>query len=260
MEIVHTVDQYRSVRCALRDKTIGFVPTMGALHAGHAALIKKSVADCDFTVVSVYVNPTQFDNSDDLRKYPETLEKDVELASSLGAALVFAPDYVEMYPDGYRYQVQETAFSKELCGAHREGHFTGVLTVVMKLLNIVRPHRAYFGEKDFQQYVLIRDMAEAFFMDVEIVACPTVREQDGLALSSRNLNLDCESRKKAPLIHRLISSAASDDEVERKLNEAGFDVDYVVSKYHRRFVAARMGKGAAQVRLIDNVPLPGDDK
>lgn len=257
MEIVHTVEQYRSVRCALAGESIGFVPTMGALHAGHAALIERSVADCDFTVVSVYVNPTQFDNPDDLRKYPETLEKDARIASALGAQLMFAPDYEEMYPDGYRYQVRETAFSNELCGAHREGHFAGVLTVVMKLLNIIKPHRAYFGEKDFQQYVLVRDMARTFFMDVDIVSCPTVREEDGLALSSRNLNLDCESRKSAPLIYRLISSAASDDEVAQELKRAGFDVDYVVSKYGRRFAAARIGKGPGQVRLIDNVPLAG---
>lgn len=254
MEIVHTVDACRSTLESLQAGRVGFVPTMGALHAGHEALIRQSVSDCDFTVVSIYVNPTQFDNPDDLENYPQTMARDSEIATSLGADLIFAPGYREIYPDDFRYEVNETSFSRELCGAHRPGHFTGVLTVVMKLLNIVRPDRAYFGEKDYQQLQLIRGMAQAFFLPVEIVGCPTVREADGLALSSRNLNLDCESRAKAPLIHELIVSDRSDDEVEVQLTEAGFDVDYVVTKHGRRFVAARIGKGDRQVRLIDNVP------
>lgn len=254
MDVVHTVDACRSSLATLHDRQIGFVPTMGALHAGHEALIRRSVADCDFTVVSIYVNPTQFDNQDDLENYPQTMAGDTEIAEALGVDLVFAPNYREMYPDDFRYEVNETEFSRELCGAHRPGHFTGVLTVVMKLLNIVRPDRAYFGEKDYQQLQLIRDMAAAFFLPVEIVGCPTVREADGLALSSRNLNLGCEDRAKAPLIHELISGDQSDDEVAAQLTEAGFDVDYVVTRDGRRFVAARIGSGDERVRLIDNVP------
>jgi pantoate--beta-alanine ligase len=256
MELVDTIDRYRAVREGLSGRSVGFVPTMGALHEGHASLIRRSVADCDFTVVSVYINPTQFDNPDDLDSYPATLDEDMELAGSLGADLLFAPNYVQMYPDEFRFRVDETTFSRELCGAHRPGHFTGVLTVVLKLLNIVRPDRAYFGEKDYQQFRLIRDMADAFFLDVEIVGCPVVREEDGLALSSRNVNLDCAAREKAPMIHKLIAGDASDEEVGEQLTRAGFKVDYVVSKYGRRFAAARIGEGAREVRLIDNVALP----
>jgi len=253
---VSTVAQYRRIRQEeIGTARLGFVPTMGALHKGHESLIEKSVGECDITIVSIYVNPTQFDNPDDLNKYPETLDEDLRIAEALGVDYVLLPRYEALYPDAYRYKVVETEFSKTLCGAWRDGHFTGVLTVVMKLLNLVRPDRAYFGEKDFQQYKLIRDMASAFLMDVEIVSCPIVREEDGLAMSSRNLNLDEASRRKAPLIHRLIASRKSDGEIARELMAAGFEVDYVTTLEGRRFAAARLGKGAAQVRLIDNVPL-----
>lgn len=250
MERVHTVAALRAVLADSKRAKVGFVPTMGALHAGHTALIDRSVAENDVTVVSVYVNPTQFDNAADLEKYPLTLDRDAQLAGSHGADVLFAPNYAEMYPDDFRYRIDETAFSRLLCGAHRPGHFTGVLTVVMKLLNIVHPDAAYFGEKDFQQLQLIRGMAEAFFLDVEIIGCPTVREQDGLAMSSRNLNLDDGSRKLAPSMHELISSDLPDDDVRAQLDQLGFDVDYIETHHGRRFAAAKLG----QVRLIDNVP------
>lgn len=248
MQVLHSVAELRAALAARRG-TRGFVPTMGALHAGHTALIDQSVADNDTTVVSIYVNPTQFDNAADLEKYPLTLEADQASAASHGADFVFAPNYAEMYPDGFSYRVDETAFSRELCGAHRPGHFTGVLTVVMKLINIVRPDVAYFGEKDYQQLELIRGMAEAFFLETEIRGLPTVREHDGLALSSRNLNLDAASREIAPRLHELIDSELTDEEVRARLGAEGFDVDYVESKYGRRFAAAKLGA----VRLIDNV-------
>jgi len=233
--------------------SVGFVPTMGALHDGHASLLRHSVAENDHSVLSIYLNPTQFNNPADLTGYPKTLERDLTLACDLGADCVFTPRYEDIYPDGYRYQVCEDQFSRELCGAHRDGHFTGVLTVVMKLLNLIKPDRAYFGEKDYQQYLLIRDMCEAFFMDVSIVPCATVRESDGLALSSRNELLDEKARSTAALINRLIRSSRSDDCVARSLEDMGFDVDYVVSREERRFVAASLPSGDSNVRLIDNV-------
>jgi pantoate--beta-alanine ligase len=254
VKIVHSIAELRDWRRHTGGASLGFVATMGALHPGHESLIKRSVAECDMTVVSIYVNPTQFDHADDLTSYPRTLEQDSLIAESFGADLVFAPAYQDIYPDDFRYQVHENEFSRELCGAHCDGHFTGVLTVVMKLLNLVKPDRAFFGEKDYQQYKLISDMVAAFFLDVEIVPCETVREADGLALSSRNLNLDCESRRLAPVIHRLIESDLSDEEVACALAEQGFTVDYVISKYERRFVAARTGAGEKEIRLIDNVP------
>jgi pantoate--beta-alanine ligase len=234
------------------ESPIGFIPTMGALHVGHESLIKRSVEENKSTVVSIYVNPTQFDNKSDLAAYPETMEHDQLILESLGVDILLAPTFEQMYPDGFRYQVLEEGFSRELCGDHRDGHFIGVLTVVMKLLNIVNPDKAYFGEKDYQQYLLIRDMVNAFFLDVEIVPCPIVRESDGLALSSRNVNLDPSARKTAPIIRELIDSSASDQEVSNRLTEVGFDVDYVETRDGRRFVAAKIGEDPV-VRLIDNV-------
>ncbi len=251
MKIIDSVNAYREMRKEFEGKKIGFVPTMGALHIGHAALIERSVAECDVTVLSIYLNPTQFDNIADLEKYPATVEADLELAKNLGIEIVLMPDYEQMYPDGFRYQVEETQFSHRLCGAHRTGHFTGVLTVVMKLLNIVRPQRAYFGEKDFQQYKLIESMADAFFLDVEIVACQTVREEDGLAFSSRNLNLDNSERKLAPRLYEALVADVPDEDVCSRLTDSGFDVDYIETYDGRRFGAAKLGK----VRLIDNVSI-----
>ncbi len=252
MKIVDSVAGYIKDRPAI---DVGFVPTMGALHKGHESLIRRSVTESNITVVSIYVNPTQFDNQRDLAVYPNTLAEDKAILKDLGVDVLLMPTFEQIYPDGFRYQVSESEFSRELCGAHRDGHFTGVLTVVMKLLNIVRPARAYFGEKDFQQYQLIKDMARTFFLDVEIVPCEIVRESDGLALSSRNLNLDACAREKAPLIHNLISGNSTDDEIARQLEIAGFNVDYVQSRYGRRFAAAKVGENPV-VRLIDNVPLP----
>lgn len=254
MNVYRRMEEWRAVRRTLAG-TIGFVPTMGALHRGHASLLERSRAECDVTVMSIYVNPTQFNDPRDLANYPETLEADLALARDLGVDVVITPDYPELYPDDFRYRVEEESLSRELCGAHRPGHFTGVLTVVLKLLNLVRPHRAYFGEKDYQQYQLIRGMAEAFFLDTEIVACPIVREADGLALSSRNALLEPEGRRLAPRFHCLLRSRASDDQVRQELTAAGFDVDYVETHHGRRFGAVSVPGRARTVRLIDNVAL-----
>ncbi len=228
---------------------------MGALHAGHASLLRRSVAENDNTVVSIYVNPAQFNDPDDLAAYPCELDADLDVCESLGVSHVIVPRRDEMYADDYRYRVEETAFSRELCGAHRPGHFTGVLTVVMKLLNLVRPQRAYFGDKDYQQYLLVRDMARAFFMEVDIVACPTVRETDGLAMSSRNLLLNPSSRNLAAGLNRLLRSSRTDRSVREELERLGFVVDYVVSRFGRRLAAVSVPGRQGAVRLIDNVAL-----
>ena len=231
------------------DKEIGFVPTMGALHKGHISLINKSIAENNITVVSIFVNPTQFNDPEDLKKYPGNTDNDIRILEPLNVDYLFAPEHNLLYNDNYLYRINETIFSKELCGAQREGHFEGVLTVVMKLLNIVNPHRAYFGEKDFQQYKLIKGMAEAFFMNVEIVPSPAIRENDGLALSSRNLLLSVENRKKAAKFPELLMSGQSDKEVNSQLEKEGFKVDYIKTLNGRRFGAVILGK----IRLIDNV-------
>lgn len=253
MKVFHSLALYQDWRRGAGAAQIGFVPTMGALHIGHESLLQRSVAVAELTVLSIYVNPTQFDNPDDLQKYPNLLEQDLGCAERAGVDVVLLPTYGEMYADGFRYAIDERALSKTLCGAHRDGHFTGVLTVVMKLLNIVQPRWAFFGEKDYQQFELIRGMVEAFFLPVEVVPCATVREASGLAFSSRNLNLDAAGKRLAPKLYELISSSASDAEVSRQLTASGFAVDYIETLNGRRYAAARLGQGANQVRLIDNV-------
>ena len=169
-------------------QSVGFVPTMGALHAGHRSLLERARAENDAVVLSIFVNPAQFNDPGDLERYPRTLEEDLALAGTL-VDHVLVPDPRDMYPDGYQYRVSEHGLSATLEGAHRPGHFDGVLTVVLKLLNLVRPDRAYFGEKDRQQLELVQGMVRAFHLGVAIVPCPTVRDPDGLAQSSRNRRL-----------------------------------------------------------------------
>lgn len=253
MKHLNAVADLKTFRSAL-DGSVGFVPTMGALHEGHLSLVDRSRAECDHTVVSIYVNPTQFNNANDLENYPDTLEADIaSLAGKVDG--VFLPTYELLYPDDFAYRVDETDFSSRLCGEHRPGHFTGVLTVVMKLLNLVKPHRAYFGEKDFQQLRLVRGMAETFFLETEIVGCPIVREADGLAMSSRNLNLTATDRSLSPEFHQILLSAKDDVAARQALQDAGFEVDYVETIDGRRFGAVLMGTAEKPVRLIDNVPL-----
>lgn len=252
MRVVVDVAEWRVLRRDLTDP-LGFVPTMGALHEGHASLVRRARAENALTAVSIYVNPTQFDQASDLAAYPTPIERDLDVLAALDTDFVLLPRYEEIYADGYRYRVEETTFSRELCGAHRAGHFTGVLTVVLKLLNLVRPTRAYFGEKDYQQYVLVRDMAEAFFLDTEIVPCAIVRETDGLAMSSRNVRLDATARAQAPELHRALVAGGSDVAAAACLAAAGFDVDYVVTRAGRRYGAARLATAGGSVRLIDNV-------
>ncbi|MES3038822.1 MAG: pantoate--beta-alanine ligase [Bdellovibrionota bacterium] len=247
---MRTVKEMQKFRDGFKS-SIGFVPTMGALHAGHGSLLQQAKKENDVVILSIFVNPTQFNNAEDLVKYPKTWDKDVELAQAEGVAAIFFPDYNELYPDQYRYQVTEKEFSRVLCGAHRPGHFDGVLSVVMRLFNIVKPTRAYFGEKDFQQLLLIEGMVKAFFMDVEIRRGATVRESDGLAMSSRNLRLSPQERELAPKLKQILASSKTSAEASTKLAEAGFKVDYVEDREQRRFAAAFLG----EVRLIDNVQL-----
>lgn len=231
--------------------TLGFVPTMGALHEGHLSLVKRSISENDLTMVSIFLNPTQFNNTEDLEEYPRNPENDKELLINIGNDILITPGYSEIYPDEYRYKVQESTFSSQLCGSHRPGHFDGVLTVVLKLLNIAGANRAYFGEKDYQQYLLIRNMASAFFLPTEIIPCPTIREADGLAAGSRNQRLTAEDRAKAPLLYQLLKSSASAELARNALTEAGFDIDYVEDIDNRRFAAVYLGR----IRLIDNIKI-----
>jgi pantoate--beta-alanine ligase len=250
MKTIHSIQQFISYRKLIKS-SVGFIPTMGALHAGHLSLIRQSLTDNDKTIVSIFVNPTQFDNNNDLNHYPNLIESDLQQLQSIGVDCVLLPKFEQMYPDNYRYKVSENDLSQQFCGAHREGHFDGVLTVVMKLFNIVQPTKAYFGEKDFQQLTLIKQMVHAFFMPIEVIAGATVREQDGLAMSSRNLNLTDEERKIAPKLYQTISSGQSIKQMKNTLKSYGFKIDYLEILDNRLLIAAYLG----QVRLIDNVKI-----
>jgi len=251
MRLAHSITQWREVRHSadFSGRTIGFVPTMGALHAGHAALLERARRENERVVLSIFVNPTQFNDPRDLEKYPRTWEADMEIARSAGVDAVFAPDRGQMYPDDYRYRVTEDGLSARMEGAHRPGHFDGVLTVVLKLLLLVAADRAYFGEKDMQQLLLVRDMARAFLLPTQIVPCATVRAEDGLALSSRNVRLTAEGRARAPQFARALREGGSAEQARRLLETAGFAVDYVEDFEQWRLGAVRIDG----IRLIDNV-------
>ncbi|VFB14279.1 pantothenate synthetase [Bacteroides heparinolyticus] len=199
MEIVYTIKDLQVALSDLRvrGKKVGLVPTMGALHAGHASLVKRCVAENDVAVVSVFVNPTQFNDKNDLIKYPRTLEADCRLLEDCGVAFVFAPSVEEMYPEPDMRQFSYAPLDTVMEGAFRPGHFNGVCQIVSKLFDAVEPDRAYFGEKDFQQLTIIREMVRRMNYPLGIVGCPIIREADGLALSSRNARLSAEERKNA---------------------------------------------------------------
>lgn len=228
-------------------ETVGFVPTMGALHAGHRSLLRRARAENTRVVLSIFINPTQFDDPTDLTRYPRTIEADLAMAEGL-ADFVLMPNAKELYPDDYRYRVTEYNLSTRWEGRQRPGHFEGVLTVVLKLLNLVRPQRAYFGEKDWQQLELVRGMVQALFLPVEIISCATVRDPDGLALSSRNQRLSPGARKKAPVFGQTLRAAPDPIVAAEQLRRAGFDVDYVEDCAGVRLGAVRL----EGVRLIDN--------
>ncbi len=212
MEVVTKISDVRRLVSRARNsgKTIGFVPTMGALHAGHGSLVEQAREATDFVVVSIFVNPIQFGPSEDFGKYPRTPQADEDLCRRAGAKLIFMPSVEEMYPAGdVLTRVSVQGLDQHLCGADRPGHFTGVCTVVAKLFNIVQPDQAFFGAKDFQQTVVIRRMVADLDIPVRVVVCPTVREADGLAMSSRNAYLAPAERAQAPALYESLQAAAA---------------------------------------------------
>ncbi|MFN3477210.1 MAG: pantoate--beta-alanine ligase [Candidatus Methylomirabilales bacterium] len=194
--------QERADQLRGQGKKLGFVPTMGALHEGHLSLMRRSREENDVSIISLFVNPTQFDRKEDLEAYPRDLQGDLAKAEAVGVDFVFAPTEEAMYPSGYQTSVEVEELARRWEGASRPGHFKGVATVVTKLFNIVKPHRAYFGQKDYQQALIIKRMVQDLNLDVEIVVLPIVREPDGLAMSSRNVHLQPEERKAALCLHR----------------------------------------------------------
>ena len=207
--LVTSIDDIRAALSSVRHEParVGLVPTMGALHAGHATLIERARRECNPVVVSIFVNPLQFDRKDDLEAYPRTVDADLSLCSSLGVDFVFAPEPAEMYPREPSCVIRVGKVAEHLCGHYRPGHFDGVATVVMKLFQIVQPHRAYFGEKDAQQLAVIRHLVRDFNVPLEIAAVSTVREDDGLALSSRNRRLRPDERPLAISLYSALCAA-----------------------------------------------------
>jgi len=252
MKVFRDVNEWISFRKSFpAEKTLGVVMTMGALHEGHFSLIRRCKKENDYTICTIFVNPTQFDRKDDFDKYPITLDADSSALENLKTDFLLLPDYKQIYPDEYHYKVMENDLSTILCGATRKGHFDGVLTVVMKLLHIVNAHKAYFGKKDFQQYRLINKMAEAFFLDTEIIGCEIIRESDGLAMSSRNVRLSVAGRGKASFYASTFKKDLPLNEIRQILEDNDIKVDYLEERFGRRFVAVFI----ENVRLIDNFEL-----
>lgn len=249
MNIVTKVNEWQLIRRELKSETIGFIHTMGNLHAGHMSLCNRSQSENDLTVAAIFVNPKQFNQLADFELYPRTLEQDKMLLvdAKIDYLLLFSEN--EIYNDAYEVKVSETNLSTVLEGEFRPGHFSGMMTVVLKYLNLVQPNRAYYGEKDFQQLLLIKKMAAALFLPYEIVGCETVRAGDGLALSSRNARLTDEQKTKAALFAQLLQSDLNEEEVKQKLDMLGFKVEYIIQQWGRRLGAVWLD----QVRLIDNV-------
>ena len=216
MKVVHTINEVREIVKNWKKEglSIGFVPTMGYLHEGHKSLILKSVSENDKTVVSVFVNPTQFGPNEDLAKYPRDLLRDTKLVESAGADLIFNPEPSEMYPEHFTTTVNTSEVTEHLCGAKRPVHFGGVCQVLTKLFNIVTPNKAYFGQKDAQQLAVVKRFVRDLNFDIEIIGCPIIREDDGLAKSSRNTYLSPEERKAAPILYKSLLEG-------KKLIEAG---------------------------------------
>ena len=277
MKVIHTIKDLQAELTVLRaqGKKVGLVPTMGALHVGHASLVKRSVSENGVTVVSVFVNPTQFNDKNDLAKYPRTLDADCRLLEDCGAAFAFAPSVEEMYPQPDTREFSYAPLDTVMEGAFRPGHFNGVCQIVSKLFDAVQPDRAYFGEKDFQQLAIIREMVRQMDYKLEIVGCPIVREEDGLALSSRNKRLSAQERENALNISqtlfksRTFAASHTVSETQKMVEEAieaapGLRLEYfeivdgntlqkVNSWEDAQYVVGCITVFCGEVRLIDNI-------
>ena len=256
MRTCRAVAEVRAALESRRGGVIGLVPTMGALHAGHLALLAAARAECDSVVLSLFVNPAQFGETADLDGYPRGEERDLALAADAGADLAFVPAGEEMYPPGYQTWVDVVELGSTLEGAARPGHFRGVATVCLKLFTVVRPDLAYFGQKDAQQVAVLRRLIRDLELELELRVVPTVRDPDGLALSSRNARLSADERRRALALPRALSTGKP-EEARRILEEAGVEIDYVeTAPFDPPVLAAAIRVGST--RLIDNIPLRGD--
>ncbi len=231
---IKSIDEMQKISKAYKKngKTIGFVPTMGYLHEGHISLIRCAKKENDIVIVSIFVNPLQFGENEDLDKYPRDIKRDLTICNNEGVDVVFNPSYEDMYPEGFQTYVVVEELTKGLCGDYRPGHFRGVTTVVTKLFNIVKPDRAYFGKKDYQQFKVIQRMVKDLNMDVEVIGCPLIREEDGLAMSSRNKYLSPEERESALSLSRALFRAKEMfEEGERSAEKLKEEMERVILSY-----------------------------
>lgn len=284
MDLIKTTQGVRNKVTALRSegKTIGLVPTMGALHEGHLSLVKKCIADNDVCIVSIFVNPTQFNNKEDLKKYPRNLERDCEYLKSVGVGVIFAPSVDEVYPEPDTRQFDFGQLDKVMEGEHRPGHFNGVAQVVSRLFDIVKPDRAYFGEKDFQQLAIIREMVKQLKLDINIVPMPIVREVSGLALSSRNERLTATQKEVAVNISKVLAESkewmknSSVEEVIKAVTTTldsftelnveyyeivdGYTLQSVADWKDSDYIVGCIAIFCGEVRLIDNIIYKADSQ
>jgi pantoate--beta-alanine ligase len=259
MNVVRTIAEAREALASLRTGSVGLVPTMGSLHEGHLALLRAARADNDVVVMSLFVNPAQFGDSSDLARYPRDEKRDLDLARESGVDVVFAPTADEMYPPGFQTWVDVAELGAILEGRFRPGHFRGVATVVLKLLNVVRPTRVYFGQKDAQQVEVIRRLIADLAVDVELRVVPTVRDEDGLALSSRNALLSPAERAAALALPRALATRDPEAALAELESSNGLEIDYLeVADFDPPVLAGAVRVG--KTRLIDNVTLEGDDQ
>lgn len=255
MKVINDVTTWQQIRKTLPNtKSIGFIPTMGCLHEGHASLIKRSKDENDITVLSIFVNPTQFNESSDFVHYPQTPDADLALAKKLAVDYILMPNKDDLYPDHYLTKITTSEpLALIMEGKYRPGHFDGVLTIVMKLLLLVRANNAYFGEKDYQQYKLIQSMAHAFFIETKIIPCPIIRENNSsLALSSRNNRLNQAQKKLAETYADIFNQNKENPElIKTKLTDLGITVEYIQQHENHLLSAVKID----DIRLIDNVAL-----
>ncbi|HCB69493.1 MAG TPA: pantoate--beta-alanine ligase [Persephonella sp.] len=254
--LVKDISEMKSIIRELKKegRSIGFVPTMGYLHEGHISLIRASKKENDITVVSIFVNPLQFGKNEDLDRYPRDLERDMEICRREGVDYLFYPSYEDMYPEGFSTYVVVEGITEKLCGAFRPGHFKGVTTVVTKLFNIVKPDRAYFGKKDYQQFKVIQKMVRDLNMDVQVIGCPIVREKDGLAMSSRNKYLSENERKAALSISRSLFEA------KRLFDQGVDDVNRLKEEIKRIVLAHPEVREIQYVEIVDPETLESKEK
>ena len=227
-----------------KGKTIGFVPTMGYLHEGHLSLMRKARAENDYLVISIFVNPTQFGPKEDFKRYPRNFARDKRLSNLCGVDVIFYPRAQDMYPEGYKTYVNVEDLSNVLCGASRPGHFRGVTTVVIKLLNIVQPDAAYFGQKDAQQAIIIKRMAEDLDLDVKIKTHPTIRKNDGLAISSRNTFLSRKQRKDAIILFKSLQTAVG-------MIKSGYNSPRKIAAKMRKMIKSKRGVRIDYIKMVD---------